>query len=168
MRKWVPLGAVALSTAYPVAARVALALAGVFSIIVIAFGFIGLLAQSNMLPHDDAVTSGVQFFGALIAARNIPLGLATLYVIVRRERVDPTPVLALSGVVQLGDAVIGPAHGLAGMGVSAGVGAILYAVAAASRTATRKQFGHPRPPDAVGAGARNDGAVALGVTEPNR
>ncbi|GAB2722478.1 DUF4267 domain-containing protein [Nocardia thraciensis] len=124
--------------AYPVAARVTLALAGVFSIVVVAFGFIGLFAQSNMLPPEDAVTSGVQFFGALIAVRNIPLGLAALYVILRRDRVDPTLVLALSGIVQLGDAVIGLVNGLPRMGISAGIGAILYAVAAVYVSGARR------------------------------
>ncbi|WP_280386261.1 hypothetical protein [Nocardia wallacei] len=124
--------------AYPVAARVTLALSGVFSIVVAAFGFIGLFAQSNMLPPEDAVTSGVQFFGALIAVRNIPLGLAALYVIVRRDRVDPTPILVVSGIVQLGDAVIGLVNGLPSMGVSAGIGAVLYAVAAVYVSGARR------------------------------
>ncbi|AHH15875.1 hypothetical protein NONO_c10680 [Nocardia nova SH22a] len=118
------------SRSTPMKIRVALTLAGVFSIVVVAFGFIGLFAQSNMLPPDDAVTTGVQFFGALIAARNIPLGLAAIYVIIRRDRVDPTIVLVLSAIVQLGDTVIGLSHGLPSMGISAGVGAILYAFAA--------------------------------------
>ncbi|MEU6563129.1 hypothetical protein [Nocardia nova] len=114
----------------PVATRVLLTLTVAFSVVVVAFGVIALLAQSAMLPPGCAVTDGVRFFGALIAVRNIPLGLAAIYVIVRRERVDPVAVLGLSAVVQFGDAVLGLVHGVLGMTISDLAGAILYALTA--------------------------------------
>ncbi|MGC0365887.1 1,4-dihydroxy-2-naphthoate octaprenyltransferase [Rhodococcus sp. 27YEA15] len=115
---------------YSRAAVVALALAAVFSVVVVVFGFIAVFAPDTMLPTDDIADSSAKFFGDLVAVRNIPLGLAAIFVIVRRERVSLTAVLILSAIVQVGDTVVGLAHGVVSMTVSAGVGAIVYAVAA--------------------------------------
>ncbi|WP_040698909.1 hypothetical protein [Nocardia vinacea] len=49
------------------------------------------------------------------AARAIPLGAALLFSLTNRRKRALLPLLAMSGVVQLGDVAIGAIHGIPGM-----------------------------------------------------
>jgi len=68
---------------------------------------VGLVRPALALPPGESVTSGVMFFAGAYAARALPLSLVTLALFASGVTTGLVPVLVISGLAQVGDAVLG-------------------------------------------------------------
>jgi len=103
-------------TAFTVVAALALAF----------FGSRALAAPAELLPAG----AGLEIYGQFMAVRNFALVLGLVAAIFLRDRTILATVLAIGGVVQLGDALIGIAHQSAQLIISPGILAALYFLSA--------------------------------------
>ncbi|MEV4611081.1 hypothetical protein AB0K43_00565 [Kitasatospora sp. NPDC049258] len=82
------------------------------------------VASPTLLLHDAG--AGADFYAQAYAARQLPLSGAVLTMVATGRQRGLPPLLAISGLAQLGDVAIGAAHGNPGMAIGATVGAALH------------------------------------------
>ena len=87
------------SVARPVAAVVVVGAA-----VVLAGGLIAWLHPALLLPSGTAVDTGARIYGARMAARALPLGIALLVLLAVRARAMLAALLVLVAAVEVGDA----------------------------------------------------------------
>ncbi|GAA2147729.1 hypothetical protein GCM10009760_38930 [Kitasatospora kazusensis] len=101
----------------------------------------GLLDPGLALAHGSAVTAGVDFYAQAYAARAVPLGAALVQqLLFGRTSRALTPLLLVSGVVQLADAAIGLTAHNPGMVVGGSALAVLHLATAARLTRTEARM----------------------------
>ena len=88
------------SVTWPVAAVVVAGAA-----VVLAGGLIAWLHPAQLLPSGTAITTGTRIYGARMAARALPLGVALLVLLAVRARAMLAALLVLVAAVEVGDAV---------------------------------------------------------------
>ncbi|MFJ1705874.1 hypothetical protein [Kitasatospora sp. NPDC088346] len=103
--------------------RLLLAANAVFAAVSAAFCVAAALDPGLLLP--DAGT-GAGSYALAYAARQLPLSGALVLLLARGRRSAPVPLLAVSGVAQLGDALLGLGSGIPGVAAGGGVGAALH------------------------------------------
>jgi hypothetical protein len=82
---------------------VAVVLAG--AVAVLAGGLIAWLSPAQLLPAGTPVTTGVQLYGARMAARALPLGLALLALLALRANRMLAALLVLIAAIEIGDCI---------------------------------------------------------------
>jgi hypothetical protein len=90
----------------------------------------GMLRPGLALASGEAVTGGVRFYASAYALRAAPLGLLTAALIAAGDRPALVPVLAVAGLVQVGDSMLGARRRHLGMAFGAGLFAALHLAAA--------------------------------------
>jgi hypothetical protein len=87
------------SVSWPVAAVVVAGAA-----VVLAGGLIAWLHPAQLLPSGTVVSDGVRIYGARMAARALPLGVALILLLALRARRMLAALLVLVAAVEVGDA----------------------------------------------------------------
>jgi len=90
------------------------------------FGVGALTAPSSLVPAGASVDIYAQF----LASRNLPLALSLLIAVFIRDRRVLATLLAVGGLMQIGDLIIGIAHQSLAIVVAPFVLAVLYLAAA--------------------------------------
>lgn len=90
------------------------------------FGSRALLAPAEALPPGATIA----IYAQLMTARNFPLVLALIVAIFVRDRTVLATLLAVGGLIQLGDAMIGITYQSAALIISPLVLAVLYLASA--------------------------------------
>ncbi|MEY9872624.1 hypothetical protein ABH931_002101 [Streptacidiphilus sp. MAP12-33] len=86
----------------------------------------GMLRPGLALTTGEAITGGVRFYASAYAIRAVPLGLLTAALVVAGDTPALVPVLAVAGLVQLGDSALGARRRNPGMAYGAGAFAALH------------------------------------------
>jgi hypothetical protein len=94
--------------------RIVLVLNALGALISAGFGVVALLNPALILPGAD-ISAAVEISSWAYAVRAIPLGVALLILLTTQGNRGLVPVLVVSGVAQIGDAVIGAIHGIPNM-----------------------------------------------------
>jgi hypothetical protein len=92
---------------------------------------VGLLRPSVALAEGEQLGAAGGFFLGGYAARAVPLSLVTLVVLVAGPAAAQWPVLAVSGLAQAGDAVLGARRGNRPMAATCTALALIHLVSAA-------------------------------------
>ncbi|MER8182219.1 hypothetical protein [Kitasatospora sp. NPDC094015] len=108
---------------------------------------LAVASPALLLPDAGA---GADFYAEAYAARQLPLSAAILLLVATGRRRGLLPLLAVSAVAQLGDALLGITHGNPGMTIGATVGTALH-LAGARRLGRAERSGVIRsvPPRTV-------------------
>ena len=96
--------------------------------VAMAFSAAALVDPAIELPAGSHVTAGVDFYAQMYAARAIPLGAAVLLALASRSKRGLVTLLAVAGLVQAGDCVIGLAQHNPGPVIGGGVLAVTHLV----------------------------------------
>jgi hypothetical protein len=96
----------------------------------------GVLRPGLALTGGEPVTGGVRFYAGAYGVRAVPLGLVTVLLLATGNHAALVPVLAVAGLAQVGDSVLGVRQRITGMAVGGGLFAVLH-LATACWLATR-------------------------------
>jgi hypothetical protein len=99
---------------------------GLAAVGAMAFSVAALVDPALALPTGSEVTTGVDFYAQLYAARALPLGAAVLFALLSGSKRGLVPLLVVAGLVQAGDCVIGLAQHLPGPVVGGSVLAAIH------------------------------------------
>lgn len=91
---------------------------------------LGAARPGLMLASGETVTSGVDFYARVYAVRAIPLSIAVVAVLLVADAAAVVPLLAVAGVIQAGDAVLGVLRRVPGMAAGASVLAVVHLLSA--------------------------------------
>jgi hypothetical protein len=94
--------------------RIVVALNAAGALISAGFGLVAMLDPALVLPGTDA-SAAVEIYAWAYGMRAVPLGAAVLILLTTQGKRGLIPVLLISGIAQLADAVIGARHGIPGM-----------------------------------------------------
>ncbi|GGN82417.1 hypothetical protein GCM10011579_069980 [Streptomyces albiflavescens] len=89
------------------------------------------MADPGVLLQGDTPGGGIELYVQAYAVRQLPLTAAVLASLTARYRRHLMPVLVVSGIAQVGDALIGATSGIPGMAVGGTVAAALHLASAA-------------------------------------
>ncbi|MDX6352457.1 MAG: hypothetical protein QOF84_7247 [Streptomyces sp.] len=92
-----------------------------------------------LLPAGSTPTDGAGFYAQAYAVRQLPVSAGVLLLLGAGRRRELLPLLAVSGLAQLGDSVVGATHGNTGMAIGGGLCAAVHLASAgwlARRTRT--------------------------------
>jgi hypothetical protein len=98
------------------------------------FGVIALVDPSANPGASDALSHDARFYAAMYGVRAVPIAAAVCWLALADRHTGPRrliPVLALAGVVQVGDAIVGTVAHVPGMAVGATVAAVIHLGSAA-------------------------------------
>ncbi|MFF5213067.1 hypothetical protein [Streptosporangium sp. NPDC000396] len=91
------------------------------------FSVAGMIDPALVAPGSE-VTSTIDLYAQAYGARALPLGAAILFLLATRSKGGLIPMLAVAGVVQAGDCLIGATRGTAGMALGGGTLAAVHLV----------------------------------------
>ncbi|WP_433237514.1 hypothetical protein ACQPYK_29045 [Streptosporangium sp. CA-135522] len=91
----------------------------------------GVARPALGLRPPEAVTSAVHLYTRAYAARAVPLGLMTAFVLVGGPADAAVPLLLVSGLAQVGDSALGVARRNMGMALGAAAFALVHLLTAA-------------------------------------
>ncbi|MEV8633340.1 hypothetical protein AB0395_16935 [Streptosporangium sp. NPDC051023] len=91
----------------------------------------GVFRPALGLRPTEEVTTGVHLYTRAYAARAVPLGLVTAFVLIWGPSAALAPLLVVSGVAQVGDSALGFMRGNLGMALGAGAFAVVHLLTAA-------------------------------------
>jgi hypothetical protein len=89
------------------------------------FGVLALVHPSANPGVSDSLSRDATFYAAMYGARSLVIGAAVCW-LVFGERRRLLPILALAGLVQVGDVIIGAVAGQPGMAAGALTGTIIH------------------------------------------
>jgi len=104
--------------------RIILLINALGAVISAGFGLAALLDPALILPGGD-VSPAVEVGAWAYGVRAVPLGVALLILLTTQGKRGLVPLLVVSGVAQIGDAVIGATHGIPNMAIGGTALAVL-------------------------------------------
>ena len=90
----------------------------------------GMTRPGLALPKGMAVNGGTHLYANAYGSRALPLAAVTLALLAMGDRSTVAPVLAVAGLAQIGDSVIGVQQRNKGMAIGAGLFGVLHLASA--------------------------------------
>lgn len=103
---------------------------GAAALLSVGASLLALVKPDVLLPTGSEATPLVTFYAQAYAARALPIGAAVLALLAGRDRGGLPAVLAVAGLAQAGDALIGAGLHNPGMVAGSSVGAVIHLVSA--------------------------------------